>query len=256
MNTQDGDYYESDRAACEYLLFHFGSGEEILPRAGGPTDALDYPKRCVSECVDPDQVPNDGRCLDLGCAVGRSSFELARLAGEVIGIDYSHQFIRIANHLRDKGSMTYAYAQEGDRTIPATAIVSEDIHRDRVTFEQGDAQALRPDLGVFDVVVMANLIDRLHQPRKCLKQLPDLVKPGGQLIITSPYTWLEAYTPRKNWLSGNRENQLATDTLGTLKTLLSPSFRLDRTQDMPFLIREHARKFQWSVAEASIWFRS
>jgi hypothetical protein len=26
-------------------------------------------------------------------------------------------------------------------------------------------------------------------------------------------------------------------------------------KDLPFLIREHARKFQWSVAEATIWRR-
>jgi hypothetical protein len=25
--------------------------------------------------------------------------------------------------------------------------------------------------------------------------------------------------------------------------------------DLPFLIREHQRKFQWSVAEATIWRR-
>jgi hypothetical protein len=24
-------------------------------------------------------------------------------------------------------------------------------------------------------------------------------------------------------------------------------------KDLPFLIREHARKFQWSVAQASLW---
>jgi hypothetical protein len=32
-------------------------------------------------------------------------------------------------------------------------------------------------------------------------------------------------------------------------------FNLVTTKDLPFLIREHARKFQWSVAQASIWQR-
>ena len=26
-------------------------------------------------------------------------------------------------------------------------------------------------------------------------------------------------------------------------------------KDLPFLIREHARKYQWSVAQATIWRR-
>jgi len=34
-----------------------------------------------------------GRALDLGCAVGRSSFELAREYQEVVGIDISQTFI-------------------------------------------------------------------------------------------------------------------------------------------------------------------
>ena len=55
---------------------------------------------------------------------------------------------------------------------------------------------LRSDLGDFDVVVMANLICRLPDPRSCLERVPSLVRPGGQLIITSPYTWMEEYTPR------------------------------------------------------------
>ena len=43
--------YESDKLLAEYLLFHYGSAEEILPYEFGPCDALEYPARCVGECV-------------------------------------------------------------------------------------------------------------------------------------------------------------------------------------------------------------
>jgi hypothetical protein len=36
---------------------------------------------------------------------------------------------------------------------------------------------------------------------------------------------------------------------------LDKDFTLHERKDLPFLIREHARKFQWSVAEATIWIR-
>ncbi len=80
--------------------------------------------------------------------------------------------------------------------------------------------------------------------------MPELVRPGGWLVLTSPYTWLEEYTPRAQWLDGGGRG-----TLAALREILEPSFRLRETFDLPFLIREHRRKYQWSVAEASLWQR-
>ena len=249
-------FYESSKALSEYLLFHYGTAEQILsPSCEGLEAALHYPVRCVSECLDVSKLPTPSRALDLGCAVGRSSFELARHASTVIGMDFSHRFVAVADHLKKQGSITYAYLDEGQLTIPATAIVPPHIERARVSFEQGDAQRLRPDLGDFDVVLMANLIDRLQEPRKCLDELPRLVRAGGQLIITSPYTWMEEHTPLGNWLGGFEEDERKVRTLDTLTSLLRDGFELTATRDMPFLIREHSRKFQWSVAQASLWIR-
>jgi len=249
------DFYETERALSEYLLFHYGSASQTMPWSFGPATALSYPARCVSECLDPLLLPAQARALDLGCAVGRSTFELARHCSEVIGIDYSHRFIEVARDLQHQGSTSYAYVEEGRLTTPATAEVPAEIDRRRVTFEQGDAQALRVDLGHFDVVLMANLVDRLRDPSQCLSALPSLVRTGGQLILTTPCTWLDDYTPRAHWLGGFERDERPVRTLATLQALLDPHFTLARTLDMPFVIREHARKFQWSVAQATVWIR-
>ena len=74
-------------------------------------------------------------------------------------------------------------------------------------------------------------------------------------MITSPYTWLEEFTPRENWLGGFSADCLPRTPLDGLRAALSAHFDLMQTKDLPFLIREHARKFQWSVAQASIWRR-
>lgn len=242
--------YESERLLGEYLLFHFGTAEEILPYPFGPAAALEYPVRCVSEGLDLARVPAGARALDLGCAVGRSAFELARHCAEVVGIDYSKRFIEAAGHLARTGELAYRRTDEGDRSSALVARVPAGIDRSRVSFETGDAQALRADLGAFDVVLMANLIDRLAEPRRCLERLPGLVKAGGQLLVTSPCTWLEEFTPRAHWLcDANRS------TLEGLRAVLEGDFELVTVKDLPFLIREHARKFQWSVAQASLWRR-
>ena len=249
------DFYETERALSEYLLFHYGSAAQTMPWSFGPATALSYPARCVSECLDTARLPAQARGLDLGCAVGRSTFELARHCSEVIGIDYSHRFIEVARHLQQQGTTSYAYIEEGLLTTPATAKVPAEIDRLRVLFEQGDAQALRANLGQFDVVLMANLVDRLRDPSRCLSALPSLVRTGGQLILTTPCTWLEDYTPRSHWLGGFERDGRPVRTLATLQALLEPHFTLARTLDMPFVIREHVRKFQWSVAQATVWIR-
>lgn len=241
--------YESDKLLGEYLLFHYGSAAEIAPPHGAE-HALDYAVRCVTECV----TEPGARALDLGCAVGRSTFKLARTCEEAIGIDFSRRFVDAAETIRRDGSLAYARTDEGALTTPLVAR-RPDVDPARVHFEVGDAMALREDLGEFDVVLAANLIDRLSDPALFLARLPSLVKPGGQLVLTSPYTWLEEFTPREKWLGGFDCEGMRVPTLAGLRSTLDEHFDLAGVRELPFLIREHARKFQLSIAQASIWRR-
>lgn len=249
------DFYESDRALGEYLLFHYGRPSEVLPHAFGPAEALNFPVRCVTECLRPEALPTDARALDLGCAVGRSSFELARWAREVVGVDASKRFIDVADTLRRDGRYAYEYIEEGNLRRPALAEVPATVDRARVRFQPGDALSPDPALGTFDVILLANLLDRLPDPRRCLAQLPALARAGAQLILTSPYTWMEEYTPRELWLGGCLDGTTPRRSFDSLGKLLSPEFELVARRDLPLLIREHARKYQWSVAEATVWRR-
>jgi len=247
--------YETCKLVSEYLLFHYGEPHEVLPWDFGPASALSYAVQCVSECVDASSLPQNARALDVGCAVGRSTFELARYCAEAIGIDYSRRFVQVAAALASNGTFSYERTDEGALTTRLLASVPADIARGRASFEHGDAQALRASLGSFDVVLAANLIDRLVEPALFLTRLPELVREGGQLVITSPYTWLEDFTPREKWLGGFIAGTVRRTTLDGLCAALSAHFDLVCTKNLPFLIREHARKYQWSVAQASIWRR-
>jgi putative 4-mercaptohistidine N1-methyltranferase len=243
------------QSLCEYLLFHYGESDEILPYPFGPHGALHFPVRCVRECLRPELLPADARALDLGCAVGRSSFELARYCQSVVGVDASRQFISAAMTLRDRGELPYERVEEGAIRSACVARVPSDINRDRVSFLVGDAECLGDDRGPFSVVLLANLLDRLAHPRECLLQLHRLIHEGGQLVITSPYTWLEEFTSPRDWLGGFVEGGVRRFSFATLRSLLEGDFVLEEVRDMPFLIREHARKFQWGVAQATIWTR-
>lgn len=247
----DGNIYESDRLVREYLLFHYGTAEEILPWPGGPHGALDFAVRSVHELLDEKALPEKARALDIGCAVGRSAFELAALGAEVVALDYSQAFIDAAETIRREGKLDYCYAIEGERTAAASARRPADADPDRVQFAVGDAMNLPQSLGTFDVVHAANLICRLPDPRVFLRRLPELVKHGGQLLLTTPFTWLKEFTPRAQWIGGTAEAASAD----VLDALLAEHFTLKHVQELPFLIREHARKFQWSVARGTRWIR-
>ena len=89
-------FYESDAALEQYLLFHYGTPEQISPLLVEARTACGFPARCVSEPLHYLQPAKKLRALDLGCAVGRSSFELRWHFEEVVGIDFSHRFVEAA----------------------------------------------------------------------------------------------------------------------------------------------------------------
>ncbi|HWY92733.1 MAG TPA: putative 4-mercaptohistidine N1-methyltransferase [Chthoniobacterales bacterium] len=246
--------YETDLLLNQYLLFHYGTAEDQLPYAFGPRDSLFFPLRCVTEFLP--EIGKVERSLDLGCAVGRSTFELSRWSDEALGIDSSHRFIQCAQSIQKTGRIEIRRTEEGAIVTLLQRELPSDIRRESCRFEVGDATSLGSEIGSFDVVLAANLIDRVGQPRKLLRSLAETVRSGGHLILTSPYTWLEEFTPAAEWMGGTRDNLgHATLSLEGLTTALNSTFSHEQTKDMPFLIREHARKFQWSVAQATLWKR-
>lgn len=212
-------------------------------------EAAQFPTRVVRELLDPSLLSESAKALDVGCAVGGSSFELARHCGEVLGLDSSHKFISAASVLAEQGKLSVRIPVEGEITAPFVAQVPSDIQRRRVTFHVGNAMDLPTDLGTFDVVLAANILCRLPVPRAFMERLSTLVQ--GQLLLATPFSWLDEFTPKNAWLGGTE------DFFGweTIKNVLSPYFELREEKNLPFLIREHARKFQYGISLGSRWVR-
>ena len=248
--------YESDQYLAEYLLFHFGTEEEILPWNFGPHTALGFTRRTVMAGLRhfrSSEAAN--RALDLGCAVGGSSFVLTEQFPDVLGMDYSHRFIEAARILAAGGAISYQRVDEGGIGTPLVAGPLPGITNGRVTFEQGDAMDLPPELAGYDFVHAANLLCRLPEPMRLIRRFPGLVRPGGLLVLATPCSWMEEYTPKENWLGGRVENGIPTRTVERMRVLLAPDFEEMDCRDEPFLIREHERKYQWSVSAVTVWRR-
>lgn len=256
MAVQGGaGFYESDEVLAQHLSLHYTAESEAIQIGKLFELARDFPSRCVTELIAP--FPHKtGRALDLGCSVGRASFELSREMDEVIGVDYSSSFIAAATRLQRGEAVDYALPIQGDLKQHFVATLPNGAVPGRVRFEQGDALNLRADLGTFDVILAANLLCRLREPKKLLARFASLVRPGGLLAITTPSTWHHIFTPRENWLGGFDGANGPFCTLDGLRAALNPSFELLTRIDLPLIIREHARKYELIIAEGTTWRRT
>ena len=240
--------YETDELISQYLEFHYGKSYFSVPN---------FPKACIDALMPHVDPQMNSKALDLGCAVGRSAFELARYYDHVDALDFSTRFIRNAINLVDHGEVKYLIPTEGEITELksfqlADLNLGDKIHN--VDFAQGDACNLKEKYDGYDLIFAGNLIDRLYQPEQFLLSIQERIKPGGYLVLTSPYTWLEEFTEKHNWLGGRKVNGENVTTLDALKTILKPDFdRVAMPMDVPFVIRETARKHQHTVAQMTIW---
>jgi putative 4-mercaptohistidine N1-methyltranferase len=216
-----------------------------------------FPLTCAEICRELMQGRTSGHALDLGCAVGRASFELARSFQRVTGLDFSTRFFRLAARMQEEGYLRYAFPEEGEivsfHEVDLSGLGLADV-RERVDFSQADACNLPEKFRGYDLVLAANLIDRLYSPRTFLGSIHERINPGGLLVITSPYTWLEEFTKKEEWLGGYRDAGEPVWSLDGLTSALAPRFRmLGEPRDIPFVIRETRRKHQHTVAQMTVW---
>ncbi|KAF3998239.1 5-histidylcysteine sulfoxide synthase [Glaciimonas immobilis] len=239
--------YETDAMVVQYLDFQYGAV---------CFNVQNYAKQLVE--IATSLCNGRQRALDMGCATGRASFELARYFEQVVGMDYSARFIDVAQQFANSGYFRYAFPTEGDLLEYCEIRLSDsDLgpkQAERIKFVQGDACNLKPQGDLYDLVLAANLIDRLHEPKQFLQSITTMIRSGGILLLSSPYTWFEECTPKNNWLGGFHENGEALTTYQALQRLLADNFEeACPSQDIAFVIRETARKHQHTVAHVTAW---
>ena len=240
--------YETDKLLSEYAEFHYG--DEYFGVANFPKVLAELAIRAMGE-------KPAGKALDLGCAAGRASFELARHFDKVTGLDFSARLIGSGVQIATQGVLRYTLIDEGELVLYRERKLSDlglEAVREKVEFLQADACNLKPIFAGYDLILAANLIDRLYNPTKFLTEIHERLNPGGLLLIASPYTWLEEHTKRGEWIGGFKKDGESFTTLDGLKERLASRFSLVQGPlEVPFVIRETRRKFQHSLSEVTIW---
>ena len=221
-----------------YLDAHWGDRASPPPDgpAAGPLGLAAVVERIAARAAD--RVP---LAVELGCSTGRIVAELARGADHVVGLDLHHGAVRRARRLLAGEPLAYARRVTGRRYATAT-IEPGDLApgADRVTLLCADA--LDPPLvpGFFDRVVACNLLDSVRSPRGLLSVVDGLCAPGGELILTSPYSWTGSITPDDERLGGDDPAAALTAILRD-GTDLRARYLIEDEAELPWTLRRDAR---------------
>ena len=240
------DIYESDELVSQYCEFQYGE-----THFGVENFAISTARVAASFAI------NKTKALDLGCATGRATYELAKEFDSVEGIDFSVRFVQVGAKLKSDGYVAFSTKNEGEiqqnKKVTIEELVYENL-KEKVSFWQGDACNMKENFKSYDLIMATNLIDRLYNPRLFLDTIDERLNDDGILVITSPYTWQESSTAKEFWLGGyTDENGVEIKTLDSLNKILADKFDLVHTQDLDFVIKETARKFQHTISEVSVW---
>jgi SAM-dependent methyltransferase len=220
-----------------YLDAHWGDRAEPPPDGPG----AGFATRAIVEKIAERASQRVELAVELGCSTGRIVAELAAGAEQVAGVELSFGAIRRARRLLDGERLEYprrvvgrhyavATTAAGDRAVPAA----------RRMLVCGDA--LDPPLvpGAFDRVVALNLLDSVHSPRQLLSVVDGLCRPGGEVILSSPYAWQSSVMADGERIGGSDP---AAELAAMFRdgTQLGARYRIEDEAELPWTLRRDAR---------------
>jgi 2-polyprenyl-6-hydroxyphenyl methylase / 3-demethylubiquinone-9 3-methyltransferase len=109
------------------------------------------------------------RVLDVGCGGGILSEAMARRGAQVTGIDLAPQTIEIAELHALEGQLTIRYVREAAETHAAHSA------------------------GAYDAVTCMEMLEHVPEPESVLRALHDLVRPGGDVFVSTLNRNLKSY---------------------------------------------------------------
>lgn len=158
--------------------------------------------------------------VDVACGTGDLTEMFAgTAAGRVIGVDFTPEMLEIARRKWER-----KHGESGTGSTGVSSKQEPPVARERVSYLEGDAQALPFADRSADVVSIAFGIRNVVEPAKAVAEFFRILKPGGRLLI------LEFSQPRmrlarwfNDWYCGKVMPRTATwiagDTSGAYKYL-------------------------------------
>ena len=196
-------------------------------------------------------VDGDGVQIDLGCSVGRSTFELAAAypSDLMLGVDLNFTMLRFARSLFTGEPAYYPRKRVG------VVYDSHQIHypigakATNVDFWVCDASALPLKSGTATRALSLNVLDCVPSPTMHLSEILRILKPEAEAFLATPFDWSAPVTPMNAWLGGHSETNewhgessaILEETLRRLRNETGEGLTIQAKNDLPWEVRIHER---------------
>ncbi len=131
-----------------------------------------------------------GNILDVGCATGACLAVIEQMGKTAFGIDVNPEAIRLAR-----------------KNVPGATILEASL--ENAPFEKG----------MFEAVVLSDVLEHLSDPRAALKRVRALLAPGGAAVILTPHMGsLSSKIMGRTWIHVKEEHlfYFSRDALGQM----------------------------------------
>jgi SAM-dependent methyltransferase/uncharacterized protein YbaR (Trm112 family) len=205
--------------------------ESLLGDAAGPESAFDRERIALSaysrahwgdlDCDEPLQpqasiahlleralelVPSPhGMWIDLGCAVGRATRDLALATGDLcVGVDLNFGMLRIAERVRFASRAVFDLRRVG-LVYDRREVLVPQVPAERMSFWCCDVANLPFADGVFDGALSLNVMDCVASPLGHLMEMGRMLAADSVALLSTPYDWSANATPLPQWLGGHSQ---------------------------------------------------
>lgn len=228
-----GSAFDQERATLStYAVAHWGDAAslaQLFARALGLLDA-----------------PPNGMWIDLGCAVGRATRDLALRTGELgVGVDLNFSMLRLAEQLRSSGHAEFDRRRVG-LVYDRIALDVAEMPAERMSFWCCDVANLPFPDGLFAGALSLNLVDCVGSPIAHLLEMARVLGAGADALLSTPYDWSPNASPVEQWLGGHsqrgpRGGSSAAELRRVMEAVPIP-FQIEAEQEqVPWRVYVHER---------------
>jgi SAM-dependent methyltransferase len=191
-------------------------------------------------------TPQKGWALDIGCSVGRLTFELTKTHDRAVGIDTSISFIQAARELAAKGLLEFDLIMEGQITQARSSALDPDFTFGSAEFIVADAMFLPFRSDRFTTASSVNILEKVPDPSRHLSEANRVMdKTNARFLFSDPFSWDETISSPDRWLGGRNEGPFRGFGMDNICRLLkdaggvfSPGFHIQETGQVLWKIRK------------------
>ncbi|GBC59754.1 SAM-dependent methyltransferase [Desulfonema ishimotonii] len=190
--------------------------------------------------------------LDVGCAVGRFTFEMSAKSDLAVGIDRSVAFIRWARKLMCDRRVIFSVITEGQMTERKEIVLPAHWKSEKVEFIVANALALPFPNSCFSALASLNMLDKVTKPLRHLLEVNRVARHrGARFIFTDPFSWSDKNAPKNEWLGGKTNGEFTGKGFDNVQALLRgknrifiPPWSIERCGYVWWKIRNHSNHFE------------